>query len=134
MGLLRSRTSLLLGLLLLATAVGYESSSGAYDNEQRLQMEADVPLAAIGRARRFVAEGCITDSDEIDLQFVLKRDSEAVQELHQVRPTSERLVVCIIVRRSTGSIDRLIDRADRPAQSIDRSIHHRIHLYVSTRP
>ena len=94
----------LLGLLLLAMAPGASAASAAaassstvgdYEREPRLQLEADVPLATIGRARNFVAEARVSDMDELDLQFVLRRDPEAVAAMHEVRASS--FVWCIVL-------------------------------------
>lgn len=62
-------------------SVGYSG----YDAEPRLQLEADVPLGAIGRARGFAVEGRVSDEDVIDLQFVLKHDPAGVESLREVR-------------------------------------------------
>jgi len=64
-----------------SSAVGYHG----YAQEPRLQLEADVPLGAIGRGRRFVVQGRVTEQDALDLQFVLRHDSAAVEALHEVR-------------------------------------------------
>lgn len=75
-------------LLLIAStgaAVVASSSVVGYEAEPRLQLEADVPLGAIGRARGFVVEGRVSDEDVIDLQFVLQHDPAAVESLREVR-------------------------------------------------
>lgn len=67
------------------TAVSTTGYGGTYEQEPRLQLEADVPVAAIGRARGFVVDGRVTDSDLVDAQFVLKHAPGAVESLHDVR-------------------------------------------------
>jgi hypothetical protein len=96
---------LLLLALLLAVASAAASTLGyEYDtNEPRLQLEADVPMHTLGRARHFVAEARVTEKDELDLQFVLRREPEQIEALHEVHSvrslsSSVRLSVWRVIR------------------------------------
>lgn len=95
----------LLFLLLLAVASAAAAATLGYDfdtNEPRLQLEADVPTHTLGRARHFVAEARVTEKDELDLQFVLRREPEQIGALHEVRSVRSfvffRLSVCRVIQ------------------------------------
>ena len=78
---------LLLALLFVVSSAAAAATRGYdYDtNEPRLQLEADVPMHTLGRARHFMAEARVTENDGLDLQFVLRRDPDQIQALQEVR-------------------------------------------------
>lgn len=81
---------LLLALAAFGLALASASVVGYYEREPRLQLEADVPLHAIGSARNFLVEGRVTEADALDLQIVLKHDLGAVERLHEVSARTDR--------------------------------------------